>query len=331
MATISNKIKQLINQRKEADYFDFKKQWYAKNFDLIHDILCMANSLSSEDERYIIIGVDDRDFSLHSVDEGQKRFKSHLLTDMLEKIYCNTMPSVRVERIRILKNTLDVIIIEKTNFRPYFLLANYEDNGKPEEPPNSSSQSKKRILRAGVIYTRVGDKNTPYVGTAEASTIEKLWKIRFGLYKLPIERAKEYLNQSQKWRAIDMDDAVIKGDIYYYEDFPEFTVALEPTDREYVESSIISCFFNTNPGEKINCYLKYHQTILAKEPFITVDGGRYLVALPELNYLEDEKRVTHYYEKNSMRYLLSVFIDQQKDTESHGLKWFIKMTKTKII
>ena len=42
----------------ENDYIDFKKQWYSdekREIDMIHDIICLANSLSDKTHRYIFI------------------------------------------------------------------------------------------------------------------------------------------------------------------------------------------------------------------------------------------------------------------------------------
>ena len=37
-------IAELIGRRREGEYWDFKQQWYLYNTDLLHDIICMANS-----------------------------------------------------------------------------------------------------------------------------------------------------------------------------------------------------------------------------------------------------------------------------------------------
>lgn len=51
-------VAELIGRRTEGEYWDFKQQWYLNNTDLLHDIICMANSPVNRD-CYIIIGIED--------------------------------------------------------------------------------------------------------------------------------------------------------------------------------------------------------------------------------------------------------------------------------
>lgn len=44
--------------KQEGDHWDSKREWYGNKTDLLHDIICMANNLSSQDG-LIIIGVDE--------------------------------------------------------------------------------------------------------------------------------------------------------------------------------------------------------------------------------------------------------------------------------
>ena len=47
----------------ENDYIDFKQEWYTNDklgdVDMIHDILCMSNSLTDSFDRYIVIGIEE--------------------------------------------------------------------------------------------------------------------------------------------------------------------------------------------------------------------------------------------------------------------------------
>ena len=45
-STFEDKIFELIQLKQEGEYWDFKRQWYKNNSDLLHDIICMANNLS---------------------------------------------------------------------------------------------------------------------------------------------------------------------------------------------------------------------------------------------------------------------------------------------
>ena len=46
---LKNEILELIERHTEGEYWDFKQQWHSNNVDLIHDIICMANSLANRE------------------------------------------------------------------------------------------------------------------------------------------------------------------------------------------------------------------------------------------------------------------------------------------
>lgn len=65
---IEDEIYELVEKRTEGLYWDFKKQWHEFNTDLLHDIICMANSPANRD-CYIIIGVEDEKYTFCGVEE----------------------------------------------------------------------------------------------------------------------------------------------------------------------------------------------------------------------------------------------------------------------
>ena len=62
----------LIERCTEGEYWDFKEQWYCNNVDLIHDILCMANSPANRD-CYVIIGIKDKTYEVLGVDVKNRK------------------------------------------------------------------------------------------------------------------------------------------------------------------------------------------------------------------------------------------------------------------
>lgn len=46
---LEREILELIERHTEGDYWDFKQQWHCTNVELIHDIICMANSPANRD------------------------------------------------------------------------------------------------------------------------------------------------------------------------------------------------------------------------------------------------------------------------------------------
>ena len=61
----------LIRRRTEGSYWDFKIQHHENNANLIHDVLCLANA-DHTGPRYLIFGVDNQSFELHSVDTSPR-------------------------------------------------------------------------------------------------------------------------------------------------------------------------------------------------------------------------------------------------------------------
>ena len=64
-------ISALISRKAEGAYWDFKREHHKDKSDLIHDVLCLANAKHTGN-RFLIFGVDDKDFSLHPINEDPR-------------------------------------------------------------------------------------------------------------------------------------------------------------------------------------------------------------------------------------------------------------------
>ena len=168
-------IEELISLKQEGAYWDFKREWYSDNKidDLLHDIICMANNLENH-EAYIIIGVDEKDYSIRNVEEDPYRKNTQKIVDFLrdKKFAGGLRPVVVVNEVKMLGGTIDIIKIKNSFNTPFFLLEHYKG-----VMPNN-------------IYTRVMDTNTPKNRSADIEHIEYLWKKRFRLLATPLERIK---------------------------------------------------------------------------------------------------------------------------------------------
>ena len=71
--TLQETVATLISRRAERAYWDFKRCHHRNKYKLIHDILCLANA-RHQGSRFLIFGVNDEDFSLHSMcsDTGRR-------------------------------------------------------------------------------------------------------------------------------------------------------------------------------------------------------------------------------------------------------------------
>ena len=64
---LRQEVQKLVELHREGEYWDFKQQWHMCNSDLLHDIICMANSPANRD-CYIIIGIEDETLKVLGVD-----------------------------------------------------------------------------------------------------------------------------------------------------------------------------------------------------------------------------------------------------------------------
>jgi predicted HTH transcriptional regulator len=111
---LSCEIRRLIETRKEGVYWDFKRQHHTNKSDLLHDILCLANA-NHDGDRYIIFGVEDGGINFHDLNNDEiRRTQADLiafLKDNQGKFAENCYPDIRVEKINIEGNELDILIV----------------------------------------------------------------------------------------------------------------------------------------------------------------------------------------------------------------------------
>ena len=160
-------IEFLLAQSKEGEFWDFKREWHDNIEDLIKDIICFANTAHDE-SCYIVFGVDD---CCNIVGMEKPRRKQADIIDALSNLVFagDISPKISVDSIEIEGKDVDILIVSDMDNTPVYLKRNY---GK---------------MKAGCIYLRTGDKNTPDGGNADIADIEMLWKKRLGLTKPPLE------------------------------------------------------------------------------------------------------------------------------------------------
>lgn len=250
--SFEEEIFSLIKLKDKGTYWNFKKEWYENNFNLLHDIICMANNLDDRDA-YIIIGVEDNTFSVIEVDKNRKH--THELTDFLVgvKFAGDNRPSVEVKTITYDSKFIDVIVIKESNLVPYYLSKDY---------PSNKIKEKKSFLRCGNIYTRKKDRNTAINCTAYPDEIEKLWKSRFFLDKTPLKRVEELLKDTKEWIDDPLDENIpnlIK--FKYHEYFPEFSINVFKDDSLFSSEWYLSEQGCANPCVVQICF---QDTVLSK-------------------------------------------------------------------
>lgn len=306
---LEDEIQELIDSHTEGDYWDFKQEWYSHNSDLLHDIICMANSLANRD-CYIIIGVND-DYKIIGVGDKNRKNQQNVIDFLRQKPKWagGYIPQVYVKTICISHKELDIIIIKQSNNTPFYLLEDYKKgDGNP--------------LFKGVIYIRKGDSNTPKTGTSDLYDVEILWKRRFGLLYNPSQRAKFYLKDIENWERInyEMDKEIEQSMYFYYKIDPDYTIYYRYDDLEenidykiedindeeigemfYYLFSFSNVSYHKDFTNNMKVILYYKNVPLYCSNLACIDEGRTTVVPPKM-------WTNAYYIKDDFTYLMFEFI-----------------------
>ena len=281
-------IRNLIDTKREDDYWDFKEQWHYNKADLLHDIICLANNRVDKDA-YLILGVRDKTYEIIGVEEDQNRKNQQNVIDFLKNIpfVSGIRPSIEVKTIMIENHELDILIVKNSYDTPYFLLKDYSDKGK--------------IVRRYSIYTRVKDTNTPKDSIADINQIEFLWKKRFHLTSSPIIQFFHMIENKDEWE--ERYDEKTQSRVYHNIYRPEFTITLNFENDE--GNKMFYCFEQTDCrvfyGELI---VWYFGTQLYSRQLIDLDGRRFATITLENSFfkLDGERNYDYTYKyliKNS--------------------------------
>ena len=86
---LTSEIAALIKSHREDDWWDFKREHQRDKADLVHDIICMANSRADRDA-YIIYGIEYKSFDMIGVENDQERRNQQGITDILSGVLMNS-------------------------------------------------------------------------------------------------------------------------------------------------------------------------------------------------------------------------------------------------
>lgn len=293
-----DEVPHLINLRREGPYWDFKKQWHDENWELIHDIICLANNLDS-DVSYLVIGIDeDGDYRVCDVETNidAPRKTNQNLVDLLSKQHWGSpqAPFALVEPLEFEDGNIDVIVIQsRREDMPYYL-------GKPNGQ-----------LKAWMIHTRRVDANTPVDTGANWGEVEGIWRHHFALDASPLDQAKIMLCDKDNWEYIT---SIGNSEDKYYKYAPEYTIHHTSDDDldgyEYYMLNQTDC-----SPHWYTISLDYHQTCIFDAQGIALDGGRYFAPVPPRSFirwhgvrnkLEADVSYCHY-ERDSIDWTLNEF------------------------
>jgi hypothetical protein len=311
-------IQGLIASKREGDYWDFKREHHNNKADLLHDILCMANSQQDHD-CYIIFGVEDKTGNIVGVENDENRRNQQGVIDFLrsKKFAGDNRPTVEMRTIKHDEHVVDVLIVFNTLKTPFYLSEDYCDGGT----------NKNKTVKANAIYTRIGDTNTPINKTADMHNVEYLWKKRLGLHLTPLERFCYLLRDKSQWDYWRED--------HYNKQYQEYTILLgschpELCGGEFDSNSQRHEVYSYLMEKKNACYdevfINYYGTTLMSFKTIVLDDGRLHVTMPDLDILWQEsshgKTIQYYYYiKESVLYLLRQYLfNQECDPSLHAMR-----------
>ena len=253
----------LINQKREGDWWDFKQEHHKKITSLLHDILCLSNVLY-EGNRYLIYGVNDS-FEIIGVDEGEtRRTQADIISYLNTQSFAfHHIPSIELHSIKINGKTIDVVVIKNCNHKPFFLTKNVNKDGVK--------------IQAGTIYSRFSDVNTAKDLCANPYEIEAMWRQRFGLDKKASDRFINVLLDVANWKYDGIDSA-------FYDVDPDFTIKIESKNEaggEYWwEKKVLE-----EPPRKASYHLKYKGVILHDIVTIFYKSENLKIVSPEIEHI----------------------------------------------
>jgi hypothetical protein len=292
---------------KEEQFFDYKEEWHKNKADLSRDILCLSNA-AYQGDRYLIFGVSDNGEKIGVKNTDSNRRKDHNFYNWFHLLPLNNPLTIQLYIIEDKENNLefDIIQISDSNHKPFFLLEDYQDS--------------KTVVRAGVVYTRNGNTNTPHNGSAHESDIEKMWRNRFGIDLSVLERFKLLLQEKGGW-----DISWDASGSYHHKVFPEFQIKVNvesdcnlrdpgPWARGYI------VYPYDEPPNGISEYkLYYHQTAISRVLLCHFDGAKKTIVLPQ--YEPMGRGSFYFYYENDIVYSYQAFLNNKYNKDdSKGIR-----------
>jgi hypothetical protein len=265
---------------------------HGNTVELLHDILCLANSYADGD-RHLLFGVSNNRTIL-GVEANNPRRNQANIYDLMRASRLNRIPKVLMEKVAIDGHEVDVLTIVNRPDKPFFLVADKAEQGK--------------CLRAGVVYTRLGDTNVPMNQCPPEDRIELMWRERFGIGLPPLVRLNRYLLDEAAWERLGGDEYV------YLRTFPEFTIVTAERDRDDSFTEPWVKGFPDPDAYKCEIEARYHATILLRMTFVVCDGGRYTLPLPSVRSLGKNK-VGYYLLRDSHKFRVAKLLRQNYPVE----------------
>lgn len=283
-----------LETRRENEFFDLKLRWHDKIEDLIKDIICFSNTVHDRNS-IIFFGIND-DFEIIGVNDT-KRTKQADIVDTMSKLHFSgsERPSFEVNSLSLNGREIDFLVIFNNNKTPIFLEKSY---GK---------------MKAGCVYSRERDRNTPDNGNATFSQIEALWRKRFGLIKPKKDFLFSLLSNKNDWNEIYPE--------YYNAFMPEYRVKVSEEDYNRDRDEFYSYAMDNATTSYYQIELMYNSNKLDSFQGVYLDSGRLFIPTARWGFIHDKKCPMEticrykYYVKDSEEYKLLYFFYNHNNHE----------------
>ena len=170
-------------------------------------------------------------------------------------------PDIYLQQVALEGHRLDVLVIKDRPEKPYYLQKKYDKDGVRLNP--------------GTIYARVRDSNTPSDQVASSHDIDRMWRQRFDLDQTPLQRVRKYLRDRNGWTETSED-------VWYYSQFPEFTISPTEEDARPVQAGENWVRAAINPSAFVRPFrICFHQTVLSQIVCIYYDEMRARTPAPQ--------------------------------------------------
>ncbi|GMA09113.1 DNA-binding protein [Tetragenococcus halophilus subsp. flandriensis] len=311
LSEIEDIVKGLYSTGVEGEYWDFKLLPHLceakgkenkKKGDLLHDILCLANNQQNHDA-FLVMGIRDNPLEIVGLEKYPDRWKqADYIQFLREKKWAGgAIPHIELHTIKYEGIAeLDVLVIKKSNTVPFYITEQY--NG----------------VFSDQIYTRNEDRNTPKKESANIYEIERLFKIRLGLYPSPLSRVLAYVKSPASW--VEMKSSY-NGRGWYYLESPEFTIEyIEDEDESVRNPDFVNIQINARSSWQI-LRVRYHSTVLIEKYAHYIDEGRGMTVHPlisnlgifDLSSFSEITNCYYYFVKDSVEYDLSIFLNSKQE------------------
>lgn len=294
-----------LETKRENDFFDMKLKWHERIDDLIKDIICFSNTVHDRD-CYIFFGIND-DFEIIGLNDTEKTKQADIV-DTMSKLHFSgsERPSFEVNTISINDKEIDVLVIFNNDKTPIFLEKPY---GK---------------MKAGCIYSREKDRNTPDNGNATFSQIEALWRKRFGLIKSKKDFLFSLLNNKNDWNEIYPE--------FYNVFMPEYRVKVIEEDDNRDRDEFYSYAMNNPSTSYYQIELMYNSNKLDNFQGVYLDSGRLFIPTARWGFIKDKMYPMEtvcsykYYIENSEEFkLLKFFYDPTNHEQKYAFSKILEI------